>query len=173
MLQQNEKAIALYQKVVFSICREFVVLRVDDFCPTSSASQTVEFTNYEPFPFQREAGGYYPLPSYEHSDDVIRHNPELYGVAFVKREVAPAYCVYAKADRRIIQMGCQNIEDLEAILRNLLMRYGSVTVKNIDAGNGRFWNCSAGSASKRWQDNSKWKSGSFHKKSKPPAEPVA
>ena len=31
-------------------------------------------------------------------------------------------------------MGCQNIEDLEAILRNLLMRYGSVTAKNIDAG---------------------------------------
>jgi len=31
-------------------------------------------------------------------------------------------------------MGCQNIEDLEAILLNLLMRYGSVTVKNIDAG---------------------------------------
>lgn len=31
-------------------------------------------------------------------------------------------------------MGCQSIEDLEAILRNLLMRYGSVTAKNIDAG---------------------------------------
>ena len=134
VLQQNEKAIALYQKVGFSICREFVVLRVDDSCALSLASRPVEFTNYEPFPFQREAGGYYPLPSYEHSDDVIRHNPELYGVAFVKREVAPAYCVYAKADGRIIQMGCQNIEDLEAILRNLLMRYGAVTAKNIDAG---------------------------------------
>ena len=134
VLQQNEKAIALYQKVGFSICREFVVLRADDSCPTSSASRPVEFTNYEPFPFQREVGGYYPLSSYEHSDDVIRHNPELYGVALVKREVAPAYCVYAKADGSIIQMGCQNIEDLEAILLNLLMRYGSVTVKNIDAG---------------------------------------
>ena len=47
-------------------------------------------------------------------------------------------------------MGCQNIEDLEAILRNLLMRYGSVTAKILMQGNGRFWNCSAGSASKKW-----------------------
>lgn len=133
VLQQNEKAIALYQKQGFSVCREFVVLQADASRCTVSASENVEFTDYEPLSFQKDVFCHCPLPSYEHSDAVIRQNPELYGLALVKRGEQAAFCLYTKADGSIVQMGYQNIEELEVILQNLLVHYGAVTAKNIDA----------------------------------------
>ena len=132
VLQQNEKAIALYQKQGFSVCREFVVLHGDGSCCSVSAPDNVEFTEYEDFPFEAVNACHCPLPSYEHSEAVVRKNPELYGVASAKRERAFAFCVYAKADGSIVQMGYQKIEDLNLVLCSLLARYRSLTAKNID-----------------------------------------
>lgn len=134
VLQQNEKAVALYQKQGFSVCREFVVLHADTSGGSAPASDGVKVAEYKDFPFEAANGCHCPLPSYEHSETVIRRNPELYGVISAKSKESVAFCVYAKENGSIVQLGYQSIDCLERILHRLLMRYGKLTAKNIDAG---------------------------------------
>ena len=133
VLQQNEKAIALYQKQGFSICRDFVVLHAEASDCSAAVSDHVEFTEYEVFSCEAANTCYCPLPSYEHSENLIRQNSERYGVAVAKWQGAYAFCVYAKDDGSIVQMGYQMPDDLKPILKSLLVRYGALTAKNIDA----------------------------------------
>lgn len=132
VLQQNISAISLYQRHGFSITREFVVFSAS----ASSESQVpeeVQFTALTVFDFSETDGIHRNEPSYEHVDSLLYQCPELYDVAYIKRQSISAWCVFEKRSGQILQFGWDCIQDLREIVQWILARYPSVTVKNIDS----------------------------------------
>lgn len=132
VLQQNTPAISLYQQYGLFITREFVVFSGS----ASSESQLpegVQYTALSSFAFPKEDGIHRNEPSYEHADSLLQLCPELYDVAYIKKQNISAWCIFEKRTGQILQLGWDCIQDLREIVRWLLARYPSVTVKNIDS----------------------------------------
>lgn len=130
VLQQNERAIALYKRMGFSITREFAVLKAR--APSKKENREITCIGFDKFHFQRTGDCKSIEPSYEHSSNILRLNPELYSVAYVGRDTISAFCVFSKANGQILQIGYQNIEDLRSIIQSILLKYNDITVKNVD-----------------------------------------
>ena len=132
VLQQNTPAISLYQRYGFFITREFVVFSGS----ASSESQFpegVQYTALSAFVFPKADGIHRNEPSYEHADSLLHLCPDLYDVAYIKKQNISAWCVFEKSTGQILQFGWDCIQDLQEIVQWLLARYPSVTVKNIDS----------------------------------------
>lgn len=134
VLQKNHRAIAAYQKQGFAVTREYIVLHAEGERGPEPAGVTC--TPYEEFDFGRAAGCRRAEPCYEHSDDLVARHPELYQVACTGAGETDAFCVFARSNGQLIQLGCRAPEDLKPVLKALLARYGSLTAKNIDAREG-------------------------------------
>ena len=132
VLQENERAIALYKRQGFSITREFAVLSAST--PKGySPSRQVQFSRLAAFDFQQAAGLNRNLPSYEHSDRVLWLHPDRYEVAFIKGQTISAWCVFSKENGQIFQFGWNGIKDLREVVLALLLRYPHVAAKNIES----------------------------------------
>lgn len=132
VLQENERAIALYKRQGFSITREFVVLSGST--PKGiRPSKPVQYSDLAAFDFQQAADFHRNKPSYEHSDHVLWLHPDRYEVAFIKEQSLSAWCIFSKETGQIFQFGWNGIEDLREAVLALLLRYPHVTAKNIES----------------------------------------
>lgn len=132
VLQQNTPAISLYQRHGFSITREFVVFNRS----ASSESQIpekVQYSAFSAFDFGETDGIHRNKPSYEHTDSLLNLCPDLYDFAYIKKQDISAWCVFDKRPGEILQFGWDCIQDLREIVQWLLVRYPSITVKNMDS----------------------------------------
>ena len=132
VLQQNTSAISLYKRHGFSVTREFVVFN-GSASPESQLPEGVQYTDFSAFDFSKTDGIRRNEPSYEHADSLLRLCPNLYDVAYIKAQNISAWCVFEKRTGQILQFGWDRIQDLREIVQWLLVRYPSVTVKNIDS----------------------------------------
>lgn len=130
VLQQNEPAIALYERLGFSVTRALAVLRAvsDGNVPASEGAVFALFTGLDLAEGCRRA-----RYSFEHSDHVLMLHPEKYGVAYRKDDKISAYCIFSKTDGSLCQLGYRSLADLREVVQALLGRYGSITAKNIDS----------------------------------------
>lgn len=132
VLQENERAVALYKRQGFSITREFIVL-----CGSTPKgeypSKRVQYSSLATFDFQQAVGLERNKPSYEHSDHVLWLHPDRYEAAFIKEQSLSAWCVFSKATGQIFQLGWSNTQDLKEVVHALLFRFPHVTVKNIES----------------------------------------
>lgn len=136
VLQQNDKAIALYEKQGFSVVREFSVLRACGL-PEDAKAEAVSFMPASAFESSQAAECHRPEPSFEHADPVWQQNPDAYQVASLGEAELTAYCLFAKESGQILQLGWRNMRDLAQVLQGLLARYPQVTAKNIDRSEGQ------------------------------------
>lgn len=130
VLQQNERAVALYERLGFSITRELAVLRAvaNHNEPAAEGAAWAPFTGLDLAEGCRRA-----RYSFEHSDHVLVLHPERYGVVYRKNDKISAYCIFSKADGSLCQLGYRSLEDLRKVVQTLLERYGCITAKNIDS----------------------------------------
>lgn len=132
VLQENQKAVQAYQKQGFSIMREFSVLKSTHLLAETESH--VSCTDLENFDFSKTDSCIHPEPSYEHSTGIIKMNPKRYAVAFVQEyETVTAFCVFAKENGYIIQMGYSDISHLKPVLEWLLSKFDGIIAKNIDS----------------------------------------
>ena len=132
VLQQNERAISLYERQVFSITRELFVLSSS----VSSGilpSNRVKYACFSAFDFSQVFDTNRNIPSYEHSDHVLKLHPHLYNVAYVKKRRVSAWCVFSNTTGQLFQLGWSSIHDLSEIVQSMLTRYPHVIAKNIEA----------------------------------------
>lgn len=131
VLQQNDRAVSLYKKQGFSIVREFVVLNA-----CNSAKETVhdkvKYLSFNEFDFNKIKHCKFVKPSYEHSDNILKLNPDFYNIAYVEDGMISAFCVFAKENGQILQLGYRNIQDLRLIVQCLLLTFNNIAAKNID-----------------------------------------
>ena len=132
VLQQNERAIALYKRLGFFISREFFVLS-GSALKSSRQPESVQYASLAAFDFQQAADINRNRPSYEHSDHILALHPDLYNVAYIKDRPLTAWCVFSNATGQIFQFGWSSIQDLREVVQSLLGRYPHVTVKNIES----------------------------------------
>lgn len=132
VLQQNEKAIAIYKKQGFQAARAFSVLKSTKSAPKADVLpvRCLPFAEFCPESVQSCIG---PLPSFEHSTEILRLNPELYEVAVPEGQNPPsAFCIFDKRGGHIVQLGCTDMSALKSIVTQLLSRFETITAKNID-----------------------------------------
>lgn len=133
VLQQNERAVRLYQKHGFSIAREYIVLRAGD-TPVEKVSFSGEEMEYSQVELSAVSHCTMVKPCFEHSTGVLQRNPHLYGVRTIRRQgKISAFCVYAKENGAILQLGYEELLDLKIILQSLVSTFSGISVKNIDA----------------------------------------
>ena len=132
VLQQNQGAVRLYQKQGFAVVREFVVLQSRGE-PAQGAPFPGEERDYARFDFSAAAGCTLVEPSFEHSAGVLGKAPHLYRVRYLQREGrVTAFCVYAKENGAVLQLGYEELPALSAVLESVAARFPQVTAKNID-----------------------------------------
>lgn len=132
VLKQNERAIQLYQKHGFAVDREYVVLQSGE-----GTAQDIQFPGKEcefsQFDFSAVSNCVTVKPCYEHSTGVLQKNPHLYGVRYIREgDKISAFCVYAKENGSILQLGYQELPSLKLIVQSLLSTFSSIGVKNLD-----------------------------------------
>ena len=134
VLQQNDRAIALYKKLGFSVVREFSVLTAlaSDEKAGNEKYDDVRCVGFGKFAFDQAEHCRCVSPSYEHSTEILKLNPDFYDVAYTGDGDISAFCIFSKGDGRICRMGYRSITDLECILQYLLSVFGKITAKNID-----------------------------------------
>ena len=127
VLQTNHRAVAIYRGKGFSVSREYSVLTAGGAgTQPESSVRVIPFTEFETF-----STGFSVAPSFEHTSDNIRQNPQLYEVLCLDDL---AYCIYAKRNGEIIQMHYHTLEALKAVMSALIHRYPSAMAKNVDCG---------------------------------------
>lgn len=131
VLQQNDRAIALYQRNGFAVTREFAVLQAGGSSELPS-SERVRYAGFAEFDFQKASGCKRNDPSYEHSDHVLRQNPDCYEVAYLQEESISAFCVFSKSNGQILQLGWKAIPDLREVIGAVFTRYPHAAAKNIE-----------------------------------------
>lgn len=133
VLQQNQRAIRLYQSHGFTVEREYVVLG----SPASPAPGAVvqgKEMEYSRFDSHKAADCLLVKPSFEHSTGVLKRNEALYRVRYRERQGRiSAFCVYSRESGAVLQLGYAQLEDLAGIVQGLAEEFPSVTAKNIDA----------------------------------------
>ena len=132
VLQQNDRAKALYERNGFSVVREFSVMQSTKI-PEASNNKSIQTVGLAEFDFSGVNGLVLVAPSYEHSYSVIKRNPSLYHVAyFEKNSRITAFCVYDAENGNVVELGYYNIFDLEEVLKYVVCNYEAVIAKNID-----------------------------------------
>ena len=134
VLQQNEKAIAIYKKLGFQVARGFSVLKSSSPAPATDCQpvRCLPFADFRPEAVQGCTG---PTASFEHSTGILRLNPEQYEVAVPEGQQRPsAFCIYDKSSGNLVQLGYADAADLKPILAQLLTRFETMVAKNIDLG---------------------------------------
>jgi len=124
VLQQNDKAISSYKKQGFSVTREFAILNART-STKETGNEKVEYINFNCFDFDKVKHCNYIQPSYEHSTNILKLNPDFYDVAYVEDNNISAFCVFSKAGGHILQLGYCNIQDLRLIIKCLLSRFNN------------------------------------------------
>lgn len=132
VLQQNERAIALYKRLGFSISRELIVLS-GSASEDGQRSGRVRYASFAEFDLQQVSGTMRNEPSYEHSDGILELHPELYSVAYIEDAGISAWCVFLTETGQIFQLGCRDMQALKEVVQALLVRYPHVTIKNLDS----------------------------------------
>lgn len=132
VLQQNNKAIEAYKKNGFSIVREFSIVKATN-TGLNITTEEMKCVKFSDFNLSTIEHCKLVKPSYEHSTNVLKINPNGYSVALRENEnKVTAFCVFSKATGSIVQLGYTDIEDLKIIIEQLLLRFKDVTIKNID-----------------------------------------
>ena len=132
VLQQNKRAIQLYQKHGFAVEREYVVLNSGD-RPEEEVPFQGEEREFSQFDFSAVSDCVTVKPCFEHSIGVLQKNSHLYSVRYTREEERiSSFCVYAKANGAILQLGYEDLSALKRILQSLISTFPSVGVKNID-----------------------------------------
>lgn len=132
VLQQNNKAIEAYKKNGFDIVREFSILKATN-TGVNITTEPMACIELDNFKFSSIEHCNLVKPSYEHSTNVLKINPNCYNVALREKEnKVTAFCVFSKVTGSIVQLGYTDIEDLKIIIEQLLLRFKDVTIKNID-----------------------------------------
>lgn len=132
VLQQNERAVRLYQKHGFSIEREYIVLRSGE-KPAQNDSFQGEEIDFSKFDVSQASNCITVKPCFEHCTGVLQKHPHLYEVRYTRRKgIISAFCIYAKENGAILQLGYQELPDLKHILQSMVSTFPSVGVKNID-----------------------------------------
>lgn len=131
VLQQNDRAVSLYKRQGFSIVREFVVLNA---CGPieETVHDKVKYLSYNEFDFNKVKHCKLVRPSYEHSTNILKLNPDFNNIAYVEDGTISAFCVFAKENGQILQLGYRNIQDLRLIIQCLLSTFNNIMAKNID-----------------------------------------
>ena len=123
VLQQNNKAKALYERIGFSVVREFLVMQLTQPSEISNNINEFNFFDLKNLTLVK--------PSYEHSYNIIKQNQNLYKVAYIKDKIT-AFCVYNADNGSLIQLGYYNISDLKEVIKYIACKYKSIITKNID-----------------------------------------
>ncbi|MEG0177360.1 GNAT family N-acetyltransferase [Anaerorhabdus sp.] len=132
VLQQNDKAISSYRKQGFTVTREFSILSISNYNEEIEHKE-VKYINFTDFDLKKISPCNYVKPSYEHSTNILKINPNLYEVAFTQdNNTICAFSVFSKEDGRIIQLGYTDINQLKLVIEQLLSKFNNITVKNID-----------------------------------------
>lgn len=132
VLQENHRAIEAYQKQGFTIEREFDVWESTQ--KFDKNHTYVMHTDMKMFDFTRIDHCHRVEPSYEHTMPLLKRNVDCYGVVYREANLQiTAYCIYAKENGRIMQLGYSNIQDLKLIIENLVFHFDEVIAKNIDS----------------------------------------
>lgn len=131
VLQQNRRAIRLYQRLGFSTRREYVVFKGD-----RQAAQTL------PFPVQEQEFSQFEVPAancrcvdpcFEHTTPVLKQAPQLYRVWYRQaQDSIAAFCVFEQESGAVVQMGYRDLSALGQIFQNLVSKFPAVVVKNVD-----------------------------------------
>lgn len=132
VLQQNDRAKALYERNGFSVVREFSVMQLTKAFEISD-NESIQIMKFTEFDFSDVNGLALVKPSYEHSYNVIKKTPNLYNVAyFEKNSRITAFCVYDADHGNIVELGYYNIFDLKEVLKYIACNYEVIIAKNID-----------------------------------------
>ncbi len=132
VLQQNDKAISSYQKQGFTIIRNFSILQANG-NGKRAINTGVEYIPLHDFDWDTVGHCNCLNPSYEHSINILKINPNLYNVACRKEnDKISAFCIFSKQNGSIVQLGYSDINTLKLIVRQLLSEFNHIIVKNID-----------------------------------------
>ena len=85
VLQQNDRAKALYERNGFSVVREFSVMQSTKITEASN-NKSIQTVGLAEFDFSGVNGLVLVAPSYEHSYSVIKRNQSLYHVAYFEKK---------------------------------------------------------------------------------------
>lgn len=141
VLQQNDKAISAYKKHGFTIIRELYGLKFSNKVKETDNTKAeyedfevkAEYEDFEVFDFNKIIHCNCIQPSYEHSTNVLKINPNFYSVAYrQKNNKISAFCIFSKEDGRVLQLGYTDICELKIIIQYLISKFGNIVVKNID-----------------------------------------
>lgn len=137
VLQENDKAIALYRKHGFDISRELTCLIATNSVNETTAGTEIEWMDLTGFDFDQIQHCINVEPSYEHSTNVLKTNLGLYGIGYtLNNNKISAYCIFSKQRGSIVQLGYEDTNDLKSIIEQLLNRHSNISMKNIDSKNG-------------------------------------
>lgn len=132
VLQLNDRAIYSYKKQGFTVTREFSVLNVSDY-NKEIVNTEVRYISFNDFDLNKVSHCNYVKPSYEHSTNVLKINPNLYSIACIQdKNKINAFCIFSKEDGHIVQLGYTNTNQLKLIIEQLLSKFSNITIKNID-----------------------------------------
>lgn len=132
VLQQNDKAIQAYKKQGFTAVREFCILKASTTIQ-KTANLKVEYIDVEKCDFSKIIHCNCVQPSYEHSDNILKINPNLYTLAYREKDhKVTAFCIFSKESGHIIQLGYTDICELKIIVQCLMSKFNNIIVKNID-----------------------------------------
>lgn len=129
VLQQNERAVALYRRLGFEVVRPLAVLMWKG-CGENVAPAPVENSSYGEFAAIGTGDCHVVPTSYEHSSGVLLRNPGVYRVAYTQSEGrVSAFCVYSP-EGGLVQIGYTCLEGLARVIRHLQGRYEVLFAKN-------------------------------------------
>lgn len=132
VLQQNDKAISLYKNQGFTVTREFSILKASSYTK-GTVNEGVEYIEFNNFDLNQISHCNCVNPSYEHSINILKINPNFYSVSYKqKNDKITAFCIFSKQDGRIIQLGYTDLFQLKIIVEHLLSKFENISVKNID-----------------------------------------
>lgn len=132
VLQQNDKAISSYKKQGFTVTREFSILKYSNHTE-ETVDARMEYMDFIDFDLNKVSHCNCVEPSYEHSNNILKINPNFYSVAYrQKNNTISAFCIFSKEDGRILQLGYTDTVELKLIIQQLLVKFDNIVIKNID-----------------------------------------
>ena len=132
VLQENARAVQLYQKLGFSVTREFSVLRSGS--RRGQQDSRVQWAGLEDFPWDAAHRCIQVPPSFEHARPIPAHRRQRYAVAYLQEQgIVTAYCVFLRENGYLIRMGYAGLGQLEEVVQWLVGRFDGVVAKNIDS----------------------------------------
>lgn len=132
VLQDNDRAIKIYQGQGFAITRRFLVFKSYEELNVLP-DPSVRFTDVISFGTDRLEKCGLLNASYEHSMWIIREGDENYSVAYIEKgDAITACCVYSRHRCYVMQLGYTDIDDLRKLIVCLVSQCGNILIKNLD-----------------------------------------